>query len=53
MLTDMCNYAWVPFSSRVKPKHGNLRGYQPTASYPDDQHYRTVMLKFHVNKRYM
>ena len=38
----MCSGAWVPFSSRVKLKHGKLAGYQHTVSYPDDQHYRTV-----------
>ena len=36
----------MAFSSRVKPKQGKLAGNQNTASYPDDQHYRTVCENF-------
>ena len=41
-LVQLC----MAFSSRVKPKHGILADYQHTASYPDDQHYRTVYRNF-------
>ena len=37
---------WMAFSSRVKPKHEKLAGYQYTAFYPDDQHYRTECRNF-------
>ena len=46
MLADMCNCVWVQFLGRVKPKHGKLAGCQHTASYPDDQQYRTVCGNF-------
>ena len=46
MLADMCNCAWVPFSSRVKPKHGILTGYQHITFYPDEKHYQKVCENF-------
>ena len=36
----------MAFSSRVKSKQGKLAGNRNTASYPDDQHYRTVCGNF-------
>ena len=43
MLSDMCNYALVSFSSQIKPKHGKLISYHYAASYPNDQHYQNSM----------
>ena len=45
-MADMCNCAWVLFSILVKTKHEKLAGYQHTALYHDDQHYRTVCENF-------